>query len=62
VLRGRLLSLRAYDGAGFIVDAVVVHGDDVEAAIMRLFARAEIAYLHAHNAGRGCFACRIDRV
>ena len=61
VLRGRLLSLRAYDDAGFMVDAEIVPGDDVEAAIARLFAQAGIAYLHVHNAKRGCFACRIDR-
>jgi hypothetical protein len=61
VLRGRLLSLRAYDAAGFIVDADVVSGDDVEAAIARFFARDEASYLHVHNAKRGCFACRIER-
>ncbi|HWA92032.1 MAG TPA: DUF1203 domain-containing protein [Rhizomicrobium sp.] len=62
VLRGRLLSLRAYDGRDLIVDADVVPGDDVEAAIARFFARDDVAYIHVHNAKRGCFACRIDRV
>lgn len=61
VLRGRLLSLRAYDGAGLMVDADVVSGDDVEAAIARFFARDDVSYLHVHNAKRGCYACRIDR-
>lgn len=61
VLRGRLLSLRAYDEAGFIVDAEVVDGNAVEAAIERFFARDDVSYLHVHNAKRGCFACRIDR-
>ncbi len=61
VLRGRLLSLRAYDEAGLMVDADIVTGDEVEAVIGRFFARDEVSYLHVHNAKRGCFACRIDR-
>lgn len=61
VLRGRLLSLRAYDEAGFIVDADVVQGDEVETAIERFFARDDVGYIHIHNAKRGCFACRIER-
>ncbi|MBV9989687.1 MAG: DUF1203 domain-containing protein [Alphaproteobacteria bacterium] len=61
VLRGRLLSLRAYDGAGLMVDADIVEGRDVEAAIERFFARDDVSYLHVHNAKRGCYACRIDR-
>lgn len=61
VLRGRLLSLRAYDEAGMMLDADIVEGREVEAAIGRFFARDEVSYLHVHNAKRGCFACRIDR-
>jgi hypothetical protein len=61
VLRGRLLSLRAYDEAGLMVDADIVAGDDVELAIERFFARDDVSYLHVHNAKRGCYACRIDR-
>ena len=26
-----------------------------------VLARPDTAYLHAHNAGRGCYAARIDR-
>lgn len=61
VLRGRQLSLRAYDEAGLMVDADVIDGDDVERTIKRFFARDDAAYLHVHNAKRGCYACRIDR-
>ena len=61
VLRERLLSLRAYDEAGLMVDADIVEGRDVEAAIERFFARDDVSYLHVHNARRGCYACRIDR-
>ncbi|HEY1710255.1 MAG TPA: DUF1203 domain-containing protein [Rhizomicrobium sp.] len=62
VFAGRLLSLRAYDARDLIVDAEVVQGDDAMAPIRRLFARDDVSYIHAHNAGRGCYACRIDRM
>jgi uncharacterized protein DUF1203 len=61
VLRGRLLSLRAYDGSDMMVEAEIVDGDTVEASIARLFAREDVRYIHVHNAKRGCYACRIDR-
>lgn len=62
VLRRRTLSLRAFDGEGLMVDADLVEGRDVETLIDRLFARPDVAFVHAHYARRGCFACRIDRV
>ena len=61
VLRPRLLSLRAYDRDGMIVEADAVLGDDVEAALARLFAPDDTAYIHIHYAKRGCYACRVDR-
>jgi hypothetical protein len=61
-VRGSFLSLRAYDERTFIVDAEVAKGDDIRPAIERLLARPDTAYLHAHFAGRGCFAARIDRL
>lgn len=56
------ISLRAFDEAGMMLDAVVAPGGELEPAIERLFARPDAAYLHAHYAGRGCFAARIDRL
>ena len=61
VLRGRQISLRAFDAAGMLVDAELSLNDDVEAAIARQFAIPIVAYIHAHNAAAGCFAARIDR-
>jgi hypothetical protein len=61
VLRGRLLSLRAYDADGMMVEADVVCGDEVEASLTRLFARADSAYVHIHNAKRGCYACLVEQ-
>lgn len=61
VLRLRLLSLRAYDAMGMMLDADVVEGRDIEPLIERLFADPQVSYIHAHNARRGCYAGRIDR-
>ena len=62
VMRTRLLSLRAYDAEGMMLDADVVDGNEIEAVISRFFACPHIAYIHAHNAKRGCYSGRIDRV
>ncbi len=61
VLRPRLLSLRAFDAAGMMVDADVVEGGQVERLIERLFQDARASCLHAHFAKRGCYAARIER-
>jgi hypothetical protein len=60
-LRVRILSLRAYDGSGMMVDADVCEGRDFEGHVARFFANAAVEYIHAHYARRGCFACRVDR-
>lgn len=60
-LRIRLLSLRAYDANGMMLDADVVEGTAIETVIERLFANPDVSYLHVHNARRGCYAARIDR-
>jgi hypothetical protein len=57
----KMLSLRGFDTKGLMVDADVVPGSDVEQLILKLFDNHDIAYIQAHNAGRGCFAARIDR-
>ncbi len=44
-----------------MVDAEVAPGDELEALIGRFFRRPGVAYLHAHNARRGCYSCRVDR-
>lgn len=55
------ISLRAYDGAGMMLDAALAPGPQLEPVIERLLVVPGVAYLHAHNAGRGCYAARIDR-
>jgi hypothetical protein len=61
VLRHRLLSLRAFDAAGMLLDADVAQGDGLVPAIERLLRPPAVAYLHVHNARPGCFAARVDR-
>ncbi len=60
-VRSRLMSVRAYDAAHMIVDASVCEGLNVAAEIERMFGVEETAYIHLHNARRGCFSCRADR-
>jgi hypothetical protein len=60
-MRRRLLSLRAFDAQGMMVDADVVEGERVEPLIERLLGDARTSYVHAHYARRGCFAARIER-
>lgn len=60
-LRKRLLSLRAYDENGMLLNADVVDGAALESGIGRLFAKDDVAYLHAHFAKPGCYAAKILR-
>ncbi len=58
----RLISLRAYDAADFMVAATVCEGAVVASEIERHLADAAVAYLQLHNAKQGCFSCQVDRV
>jgi hypothetical protein len=57
----KFLSLRAFDDTGMMVDADITPTAELDAAIDRLLANPQAAYLHAHYAGAGCYAARIDR-
>lgn len=61
VMFGRPLSLRAFDAGGMMIDADLAYGDEIEPLIQRFFANPAVAYIHAHNAKRGCYSGRIDR-
>lgn len=60
-LRRRLLSVRGFDARGMLRDADVVQGTALEPLVERLFADAQVAYLHIHMARPGCYAARVDR-
>jgi hypothetical protein len=59
--RGRLLSMRAYDSNDMLTGAAVIGTAEIDQSIQELFADRQVAYLHVHYAGPGCFACRVDR-
>ena len=58
-LRRRLLSVRAHDRAGRLLDSDVTPGEGLAALAERLLAVPGAAELHVHHARPGCFACRI---
>ena len=57
----RLLSVRAYDAAGWMLEAEVMEGTELQAWITRAFQNERVEYLHVHNARPGCFAARVER-
>jgi hypothetical protein len=59
-VRLRQMSVRAYDAAHLMIDAAVCEGKDTAPTILRMFDNPDVAYLHLHNAKRGCFSCRVD--
>ena len=61
-LKSRLLSIRAFDADGMMVDADVVDGTECEPLIQRMLGNQRVDYLHIHNARRWCYAARVDRV
>lgn len=57
----RFMSVRAYNAAHLMTDATVCAGSDTAAAILKMFSLDEVAYIHLHNANRGCFSCTVNR-
>ena len=61
-LRIRLLSIRAFDADGMMIDADVVFGAESEPVIRTLLNDSRVEYLHIHNAKPGCYAARVDKL
>jgi hypothetical protein len=57
----RVLSLRAFGMDGMMVDAALTQPGEADETIRRLFRDGRTAYIHAHNAVRGCFAAKVER-
>jgi Protein of unknown function (DUF1203) len=57
----RQISVRAYDAHYMMLAAEVCPGGVVAAEIQRQFGNQQVAYIHLHNAKRGCFSCRVER-
>lgn len=60
-LRQRLLSVRAFDCSGMMIDADVIDGHELESLLARMFANEFVSYLHLHNAKPGCYAALVER-
>jgi hypothetical protein len=61
LLHARLLSVRAFDDAGMMVDADVVEGHSLAPMLDRMLSSRDVAYVHLHFAKPGCYAARVDR-
>jgi len=61
VVQRRTISVRGYDVEGMMKNAQVVEGRALAEMVDEFFADNRIAYLHLHNAGAGCYSCRVDR-
>ena len=55
------MSVRAYNDKGIMMNAAVTPGKELKSQIEDIFADAKISYLHLHNAGAGCYSCRVER-
>ena len=62
VFEKRVLSLRAFDADGMMVDAALAQPGEADALIRRLFENDWVDHIDAHNATRGCFSARIERL
>jgi hypothetical protein len=60
-IRIRLISLRAFNHTGEMLEADIANGTELIPMIERFFANRDVAYLHAHYAKRGCYAAHIVR-
>jgi Protein of unknown function (DUF1203) len=58
---GRVLSVRAYDGEAMMTASTVLAGERFPQQVEELLDDDDVAFLHVHFAGPGCFAFRVDR-
>lgn len=61
MLRHRLLSVRAFDASGMMIDADVIDGEHLESLIEHMLANKSAANLHIHNAKPGCYVALVER-
>jgi hypothetical protein len=62
VLASRLLAVRAFDAQHMMIDAEVCEGIEASGMFERFLAEPQTSYLQVHNARRGCYAARVERV
>ena len=61
MFRHRVLSVRAFDTSGMIIDADMIDGEHLESSIDHLLENDSTDYLHIHNAKLGCYLGLADR-
>jgi hypothetical protein len=57
----RILSLRAFDRGGMMVDAALAQPGDADPVIRRMLDNDAVDHVDAHTAIRGCFMARAER-
>ena len=57
----RILSLRAFDLAGMMVDAALAQPGEADRVVRRMLADDAVDHVDAHTAIRGCFMARAER-
>ena len=57
----RILSLRAFDRGGMMVDAALAQPGEADPVIRRMLADQAVDHVDAHTAIRGCFMARAER-
>lgn len=58
VMQRRVVSLRAFDADGMLVDADLATGHEIDANLRRLLALERVVHVDLHYAKPGCFAGR----
>ena len=61
-LQNRQLSVRSFDTSGNMVDADTCAGEELESLIEQLLGDEAADYLHVHNAARGCYLAKVNRL
>ncbi|WP_342361574.1 DUF1203 domain-containing protein [Terrarubrum flagellatum] len=61
MMREVMLSLRAYDERGFLVEGEICEGPYADRVLRRMLSDEKVAEVHAHFARQGCFAARFTR-
>jgi hypothetical protein len=59
--RHRLLSVRAFDSSGMMIDADVIDGESLESLIQGMLENNSAEFLHIHNAKPGCYVALVER-
>lgn len=57
----RILSLRAFDSDGMMVDAALAQPGEADPVVRRMLAMENVDHVDAHTAIRGCFMARAER-